>query len=442
MKTLKLLFSSMLSLCGLVVLANTPVDHSTETSTTQTADHDGDLSPYMILAKQRVAQSETMWDYYVTNRSGFQQTMPPQFAFATRDNRFSITMGGQIQLRAVYGFDGIADNRDFVTYDIHVPQGYATQERFMMDASTSRFFVKSIINSDKLGRVVVYIDSDFRGGQEGSYVPQIRSAYVSMLGFTLGRDVSTFCDVSAGPSTIDYQGPGAYNFNFVDVLRYERVFFRDRMKFGVALETPGVSATYNDNFAEIPQRMPDIPIYLQYMWGENNNSHFRGSAVWRNMYSYDMTTDRTISTTGWGVQASGKMHLLSCFNVSFNAVYGEGITPYIQDLTGSGLDITPNPMNAHMIQATPMYGWQAAGQLWITPKLCVNGGYSRVVIEHENGYYTDDEYKSTNYMFGNAIYALTERFHLGAEYLYGTRRNMNDQRSHANRVNVLLSYNF
>ena len=44
----------------------------------------------------------------------------------------------------------------------------------MMDATTSRVFLKAITNTRALGRVVVFIDGDFRGGRENSYVPRLR----------------------------------------------------------------------------------------------------------------------------------------------------------------------------------------------------------------------------------------------------------------------------
>mgnify|MGYP000544390182 FL=1 len=80
-----------------------------------------------------------------------------------------------------------------------------------MDASTSRIYLKGIANTRALGRVVVYVSTDFRGGAQGSYTPRLREAYVSFKGFTFGRDVTTFCDLDAGPTTIDFQGPNAYN---------------------------------------------------------------------------------------------------------------------------------------------------------------------------------------------------------------------------------------
>ena len=71
--------------------------------------------------------------------------------------------------------------------------------------------------------------------------------------------MTTFCDLAAAPTTIDFQGPNAYNFNFATLIRYERSFADDRLSFGVAAEMPAVSGTYGEGFEPIPQRVPDIP---------------------------------------------------------------------------------------------------------------------------------------------------------------------------------------
>ena len=105
-----------------------------------------------------------------------------------------------------------------------------------------------------------------------------------------------------------------------------------------------------------------------------------------------------------------------------NGVYGEGITPYIQDLTGSGLDFTPNPEDPSLVRMMPMWGWQAAGQI-NTPRLFVSGGYSTVRVQRSHGYYTDDQYKQGQYIFGNIFYSLTPRAaRWPAVHLYGSRK--------------------
>lgn len=394
------------------------------------------------VALNRLAMDSATQDYIDTHRPGFQQVEKPQFVFATKNNRFSFALGGFVQLRAGYDFDGSVDNIDFVPYDIPVHGNYNTKQKLMMDASTSRLYLKAITNTNALGRVVVFMDGDFRGGAEGSYTPRLRSAYVSFLGFTLGRDVTTFCDLQAAPMTVDFQGPNAYNLNFATMARYEVTFARDRLTFGVAAEMPKVSATYNDNYKTLKQRVPDVPAYLQLAWGDNRESHIRASGVVRNMYLHNARTGNNTSLLGWGAQFSGRIKVWEPLILFMNGVYGEGITPYIQDLTGSGLDFTPNPQNADQIQTMPMWGWQAAAQINLGRRVAITGGYSTVNVEKKHGFYSDDEYKQGQYIFGNIFWSITPRCKLAGEYLYGTRKDMNNDKGHANRVNLMVQYSF
>ncbi len=394
------------------------------------------------VARNRAAMDNAVQDFQETHRYGFQQVEKPQFIFTTRNNRFSLALGGYINLRAAYEFDGRVNNIDFVPYDIPMVDRY-TNQRIMMDASTSRLYLKAIANTRALGRVVVFVDGDFRGGSEGSYTPRVRSAYVNFCGFTFGRDVTTFCDLLAAPNTVDFQGPNAYNLRFNTMIRWSMPFADDCLRFGIAAEMPNVSGTYNTNFAAIPQRIPDIPAYLQVQWGPQRKNHIRASGVFRGMYARNLRTGKNDLLYGWGVQASGHISVFRAVELFFNGVYGEGITPYIQDLTGSGLDFTPNPNNPEKLQTMPMYGWQAAAQINFIPgRFFLSGGFSTVEVRKHNGYYAADEYKRGQYIFGNIYYYFTPRCKIAAEYLYGTRKNMNGLKNHANRVNLMVQYSF
>lgn len=406
---------------------------------------DSPLTPgeqLLDVTSRNIAVRTAIDDHRTATRSGFQALAEPSAIFADRDGNFSFAIGGFVALRAAYGFDRTVNNIDMVPYDIPMGSGATTKQQLQMDASTSRLYLRGIVNSAHLGKVEIFFDADFRGGAAGSYTPRLRSGYVSMLGLTIGRDVTTFCDLNAAPTTIDFQGPNAYNYNFATMIRYERAFVDNHLKAGVALEIPKVSGTYGTTLTAVPQRVPDIPIYLQYAWGSRRQSHIRASAVFRDMYLYNNVRDVTSDLFGWGVQFSGTIYLTKYLQLYMNGVYGQGITPYIQDLTGSGLDFTPNPLDEGRVQTMPMYGWQAAAQINILPNLFVSGGYSAVTVCKHNGYYTADQYRMGQYVFGNIFYNITRRFCIAAEYLWAKRENMNSNANHANRVNILAKYNF
>ena len=395
-----------------------------------------------LIAQKNDAANNTREDFFETQRTGYHQVHNPQFVFATKDNRFALGIGGYINLRTSYDLKGAVDNIDFIPYDIPVGDAYKNGQRVMMDATTSRLFTKAVINSQALGRVVAFVDMDFRGGEEFSYTPRLRSAYVSMFGITAGRDVTTFCDLNAVPHMVDFEGPNAYNFNFATMLRYEMDFLDNHMRFGVAAEMPKVSGSYGEYFSPLFQRVPDVPIYLQYSWGANRQSHFRAAAVLRNMYLRNAMQNENTSLFGWGVQASGCIDIVSMLTLRFSGTYGKGITSYIQDLNGSGLDFIPTPNNPEHIETMPMWAWQASAQINLMPhKFWLTGGYSSVHVDQPSGV-EGDLYKRGSYIFGNAFYNVTSDFTIALEYLHGARKNVDKALGSANRLSLMLQYNF
>ncbi len=389
-----------------------------------------------------------------SHRTGYQCAEPPLLLFTQKSNKFSFGVGGYINLRTSYDFNGVVENIDFVTADIPIPGDYSTKQQLIMDASTSRLYFKAMAKTRALGMVEVYIDMDFRGGtgynDEGvinNYTPRLRTAYASFLGFTIGRDITTFCDLAAAPRTIDFQGPDAYGFNYATLLRYERSMCNDRMQFGIALEQPKVSGTYasasgQQYFEPISQRVPDVPMYLEYKMGEQRQHHFRVTAVLRDMYLYDSRLEENTTLLGWGVKASGNLRPVEWLDICFNGTYGKGITPYIQDLNGSGLDFTPNPESATAIQTMPMFAWQAAATFYLTKYMSAAGGYSTVHVQKEHGYYSDTQYKRGDYVFGNVFYDITPRFTVACEFLYGYLKEMGGSNNTAHRASIMGQFNF
>lgn len=206
---------------------------------------------------------------------------------------------------------------------------------------------------------------------------------------------------------------------------------------------PSVNATYGEHFSSIYQRVPDGIAYLQFAWGENRSSHIRATGVIRDMYLHDNLRGRNTTQVGWGVQLSGHIDLGRWVDLYMNGVYGRGITPYIQDLSGSPYDFAYDPQNPERIQTMPMWGWQAAAQINIVPGVCwLSGGYSEVRLEKHNGYLTENQYHKGNYIFGNAFCNVTKNFTVAVEYLHGSRQDMSGKKGNANRVSLMAQYNF
>lgn len=204
-----------------------------------------------------------------------------------------------------------------------------------------------------------------------------------------------------------------------------------------------VNATYGEHFSPIYQRVPDGIAYLQYAWGENRTSHLRVSGVIRDMYLHDNRLGKNTTQLGWGVQFSGHIELGRWVDLFMNGVYGRGITPYIQDLTGSPYDFVYVPESPTRLQTLPMWGWQAAAQLNIIPDmLWFAGGYSEVHLEKHKGALSDSQYANGHYIFANAFCNVTRNFTVAVEYLHGGRKNVGGSKGASNRISLMAQYNF
>ena len=115
----------------------------------------------MMMQKNKAAQS-AIADHRKALRPGVQQVGEPSVIFANTKNSFSFAIGGYVNLRLGYGFDSTIDNIDVVPFDIPIPSNYASKQRLMMDASTSRVYFRGIARSKKLGPVEIFFDVDFR----------------------------------------------------------------------------------------------------------------------------------------------------------------------------------------------------------------------------------------------------------------------------------------
>lgn len=406
----------------------------------QTTVNDEAMSDAEYCTRNQMAIDRAILDFVETHRGGFEQAYLPQMIFSSRTNKIAFAVGGNVNMRVGYDFKGIVNSRDFIPADIPIPGNYNSRQKLMMDASTSSIYFKAVANNSTLGRVVAMFEADFRGSNTG-YTPRVRLAYVSLYGFTLGRDVTTFCDLNSSPQTIDFEGPNSYTLDYSTMIRYSHTFGRS-FSMGIAAEMPRVSATYGETFTSIHQRVPDFPMYVQFNWGRRANSHVRVTGLLRNMYYHNQTKGENQSEFGWGVQLSGNIAIGERWNTYINGVYGKGVSSYVSDLKGAGMDLVVGVDDPTKLRTVPMYGWMAAGKFNIMRGLSVSGGYSEVNVERKTGFWSPSQYKKGQYIFGNIFCHFTPRFEMAIEYLYGTHKNMAGNKNSANRIQAMVKYNF
>lgn len=382
---------------------------------------------------------EVIQFFYINHHNDYQGTKVPSFVITDRKARAMFTIGGFAEFRTAYDFTAVMPNLDFIPSQISMYKNYSNEQRALMDASTSRLFFEAIMKTGSGMPVVAYVETDFRGVDNAL---RLRQAYVSYAGFKFGQATSTFTDLNAAFNTIDFEGPNAYTYSRNLMVQYTNSW-RSGLSMGVALEYPVVNATYNDYTGEIYQRVPDVPIYLQYAWGEGcSKSHIRLSAIMRNMYYADLTAQSAIDKIGWGAQFSASFGLGKVARLYGQFLYGEGMSPYIQDLQGLPYDMVADKSNMGKMLTLPAMAYFAGVQFNLCEQVPLTLGYSQVTLYNRDHYLSSDDYHIGQYIVANCFYNISRAWSVGAEYLYGMRHDFEGDFGRSQRAQVAIKFNF
>lgn len=432
MKTLRQLMVLPVILCGLSTLpsmAQSEREPKKEAEETYVLVVGNPVDEYVKIRAQEYFRS--------TLRRGPQQVGMPRFMISDKSGKAVFAIGGFVNFRTAYDFNNVVDNMDFITYDIPMVSTPENRQRLLMDVSTSRLYFKTLVNTRSLGTIETYIETDFRGSGNSL---RLREAYVSFKGFLFGQTVSTFTDMSACPNTIDFEGPNAYTYGRNMMIQYKHAFDK-HWSVGIAAEFPNLSATTGANASIIPQRVPDIPAYVQYSWN-NGQSHVRASGILRTLHYYDKVDQQNDVNMGWGAQLSSTIKVCKYVTLYGQALYGAGISPYVQDISGQGLDLLPDPENVGKLKAVPTMAWLVGAQLNLCHGLAWSVGYSQVNLWNKDNYFNGNQYSSAQYVVTNLFYNISRSFQVGVEYLYGTRHDMNGGFGKASRAQAMVQFNF
>ncbi|MDE6564544.1 MAG: hypothetical protein K2L92_06940 [Muribaculaceae bacterium] len=372
---------------------------------------------------------------YSRENLAFEDPAAPRFLFLDKKGEVALGIGGYLKAVGEYDVDGAVDNNDFYTNMIPVPLNPAQRQRFGATAAHSTIFLKMVTRPTKVGRVIVYMQTNFTGP---SYGLRLKQAYVTVGHVTLGKARSTFADAPAMAPTVDDQGPSGQVTAKNMLVQYMSPSWNG-FSFAASAELPDVSFTEGAQSASISQRFPDIPAYIQYAW-DKGSSHIRFSGIMRQLSYRNLATQSNHFVTGYGVQISAITFFTPDFNFFGHYTYGKGIASYVNDLADLGYDLIPSSA-AGTLKAPGVAGWTAGLQYNFSPKLFATASYSRAQLYDTAGM-SADTYRYAQYIAANVFYNLWGDLRIGAEYLHGTRKNISGISGKANRFEAMLQYSF
>ncbi len=373
--------------------------------------------------------------FYNTQGEYFRDPRAPRFVLTDREGKWGLGIGGYVQARVEYDFDGIVDNVDFLPSDIQRGDGPSSQ--YQMDITTSTIFLKLVGRSRLLGDFYVYTDGDWRGDGKTFH---LLHAYLNTKYVTFGYTTGGFMDLAAYPATVDNAGPCGMTFYRATQVALKYAFDWG-LSMGLGIESPDINATENEYVSVGAQRFPDIPIFVKYQFYKN--THVRVGGIIRDISYRNLVNNAEREKVAWGAQAS-TLVTLGDFQISGQFSIGEGIGSLINDVSNVGMDIVPAPNTPGDMTMLLTDAWFASLHYNISPSVFVSATYSQSNIHSRRGYGSanPEMYKRGQYLAVNMFANASSNLQLGVEYLHGWRSDFDGDTFNANRINVMARYNF
>lgn len=377
----------------------------------------------------------------------FNAPKTPSFAFMSKNQKFMMGIGGYVKGTISMDFNGAINNPAyFTTSAIPINPLPGNDNLMQFNVNQSSLFYNLVSLSENKTKFGAYINMNFSGQ---NYAPQIQDAYVNYGGLLLGRTTSLFTDAAAIPPTIDSEGPNGLTYKINNVFNFRSHWGKNkRFSAGLGLEMPSTDFTTSNAQSVTNQYIPDFPSYIQFAWGKGNNSHVRLSSIIRNVNYRNNVQDKDNIISTYACQLSGLVTVKEKLVFYYQLAYGSGITTYIQDVSGLKLDFLPNNMvdnqnnDAGKLDHVNSLAYYAGLQYNFNPRTFMSCTFSQVDIDVPESYDNTNLYKEAYYLATNFFWYAMTNVQIGAEYLYGKRVDQNDDWGQANRVQVMLQYNF
>lgn len=359
-----------------------------------------------------------------------------------KTKKLSLHLSGYVRLIASFDFGHVQNSSDFVTSLIPIyPSPKEEVLRTSFDARQSRFAFAGLYQVTPKNKLLIYIETDFFGSEaQHDYRLHLRHAYAEYSHWIIGHTWSAAANLDATPNQVDYEGPNSVISPKNAQIRY--TFLREKFSFALSLESRLGDYTPYKGVNEITdfQTSPDVIGYVQSQgdWGNIKLTGILTGITFTNAKSTGVDY-----LMGWGINFSGHAKLFKRKNmfdaIYWGATYGDGISYYIADLGGLGLNAMPDS-NGVMNTLPAFAGYIAYKHAW-TPKLESNLSASYLQLKSE-AIKDKTIFKESIYLSINLMYNPIDRINFGLEVLYGKNVNQKLDFGDAYRIQMMGVFNF
>ena len=346
-----------------------------------------------------------------------------------------LKIGGYFKTDFIYDLKPAGNTDSFIPSSIPIPTVVGVNNA-TVSVRPTRLSLDFRIPSTTFGDVRFYLEGDLFG--TNATTPRLRHAYAQLKNVLIGQTFSNFMDPDGFPDTLDFQGPnGMVNirnpqFRYGFALSPSTTFYVsiEKPSSDVAFKTPQFSAQPN-------APAPDGTVRLRQ---EFQRGHFQIAGLFRSIGAF-LPDGRTGSVFGWGVNTSLGFKTFGDDNVIFAVAAGHGISRYIQDTSGLGIDAEPTSAPTPHLVATPAVGVEAAYQHYWLKNLRSSAIYSYAAV-NDTDLAAPGTYNHATYTGANLIWNPYGSLNVGAEFLYGWAMDQNGLKANAPRIQFSAKYSF
>jgi hypothetical protein len=289
---------------------------------------------------------------------------------------------------------------------------------------------------------------------------RFRLVYADWGPFRIGKDWSTFIDLSNFPNIYDWWGPSGMALLPAVTFRYTHRLSKKNL-LELAIEMPGSGIDNGDIRHDNPILDPvlekydfktkeQIPDFIMRYTFSSNWGHFKLMTLFRYLeYEYPSIVNQEYISSGlfgWAINTSLNLKALKG-NIRLQSVFGNGYAGYNND---GGVEIAPviaddlSTPNIIEYKATVpfQYGLTAFYDYNIRKNWSGSLGYSETTYDNTDGQ-SDNAFHKSQYVVIQTVYTiLKDKFKIGLNYQYGRKYEKDGANAFDQRVLLNFTYMF
>lgn len=352
-----------------------------------------------------------------------------------------IKVGGYVKVDALVSDYSEAPTRGngedfFIPASINT-SGESGDPRVNFHAKETRFWLKSVTPTER-GNISTHFEIDFLLGQQGdervgnSYSPRLRHASITWDRWKVGQTWTNFFNTASLPEYMDFLGPVGVVFARQTQLRYTVPTADGSWVF--SLENPETTLTPFGGGSRIDADDSTYPDLIARRNWTGDWGNISVSAMGRELKIDENGFDD--SKIGGAIGLAGKFKVGDRDDVRWQANYGNALGRYmgLNSFNVGALDSNGE------IDLITQYGILAAYRHVWSDKLRSSFGASFSQADNDidiSGTAVPESYQS---MHANLVWSPFSRLDLGAEYIYGRRKDESGDDGKLNRFQFSAKY--